>query len=163
MVPFTDINNQWWRVITGHLTHTNTNHLLMNAAGFIIICAAFARETRWLESLIVISCICLMSSLCLGLFTDIHYFGLSSLLHGYLLYFLIAHWRTSPKLHSLFIIAIILKVIGETTQFIDTQETATLIGAKVAVESHLYGGIAGLILSLLKKGITPRQKEFKNP
>lgn len=162
MVPIDQMSQQWWRVFTGHLAHSNTVHLLMNLVGFIIICATFWRETLWRESAVIFFLLMLGTSICLSLLSENSYVGFSSVLHGYLAYLLLRHWRSQPWLHGIFLMVIGAKVLSEQLGLIDTSSTAELIGVPVAVNAHLYGTLCGLGLaatsSVLNSRVLPKSE-----
>lgn len=138
--------NEWWRIISAHLLHTNFNHMLLNLGGLWLLWALhgqyYTNKT-------------LMSVLFIGLGTSIglYYFatgltwyvGLSGTLHG--LFIMGAYFDVKHKMLSgwLLLFGVIAKVIHEQI-FGASQDIATLINANVAIDAHLYGLLMGLVV-----------------
>ncbi|MEE9303753.1 MAG: rhombosortase [Thiotrichaceae bacterium] len=144
-------NGQIWRIVSGNLVHTNTNHLLMNLAGLGFICLLFKDHLS--VKLFYISLIITMLFVGLGLYffsqNLIWYAGLSGSLYG--LYIIAASVALKNKdyISSLpLLIAIPAKLIWDSQHPELTQSSAELIGAPVATDAHIYGLIAGVLVSL---------------
>lgn len=141
---------QWWRIITSQFVHVGFNHALLNIVGYLIISAAFREDCAPKEEAIAL----LLSVLGVGfgiylLSDDIRWYaGLSGAIYGLLAHNLIIGWRRSAVLSSLFALFLTGKFIHE--QFISGPDTVTasFIGAKVAIDSHLYGACTGLVSGL---------------
>lgn len=142
---------QWWRIITSQFVHVGFNHALLNIAGYLIISAAFREDVTPKEEAIAL----LLSALGVGLgiyllSDDIQwYVGLSGAIYGLLVHNLIIGWRRSTILSLFFAVFLVGKFIHE--QWISGPDTVTaaFIGAQVAIDSHLYGAITGLLTGLL--------------
>nr|WP_235869186.1 rhomboid family intramembrane serine protease [Veronia nyctiphanis] len=50
------LNGQWWRILSGNLTHTNAIHLLMNVAGLAVIGWMHREYYRMRELLLLLLC-----------------------------------------------------------------------------------------------------------
>ncbi len=152
MLPFDQMHDQWWRLLTGHFIHTNVYHLMLNLAGLLLVYLSFMGQIKWQESALVILILCLSISICLGIRDHIVYYGFSGVLHGYLAYLLLRHFSISPKLHLAVVCGLILKVVLESFSLLSsTEATAALIDAPVATQSHAYGILTGLCLSMILK------------
>lgn len=137
-------NGQWWRILSGNMTHTNTIHLTMNIAALWIIAYLFTPSTKnLLGTLISLSIIVGLGLL----FTNLgSYAGLSGVLHGLFTYYALSEALRGRKSSWLLVVGGIVKVAHE--QFYGaSSNTAELISAEVATQSHLIGGIAGLVLA----------------
>lgn len=142
--PWVALDHQWWRIVTGHLVHTNTAHLVMNLLGLFIVSLGFYREVRWQDSILVLIILCAWVSLLLLVFDQVEYLGLSAILHGYLSFLLIQYWRDTPALHVLCFSLLTAKIIAEQLHWLDQSNIASIIGAPVAIQAHLYGFIGGI-------------------
>lgn len=139
------ISGEWWRILTGNITHTNLSHFLMNMVALWLISLIFTpRPRKLLLLLIIISLV-----IGLGLFaSDIQrYVGLSGTLHGLFGYFAVKEALSGKRSSWLLVIGVIGKVVSEQV-FGASATSAALIAAPVAIEAHLIGLIAGLMLAL---------------
>lgn len=142
---------EWWRIITSQFVHLGFNHTLLNIVGYLIISAAFREDVSAKEEAIAL----LFSVIGVGLgiywlSDDIQwYVGLSGAVYGILAHNLIIGWRRSAILSMFFVVFLVGKFIHE--QFISGPDTVTasFIGAQVAIDSHLYGAITGLVTGLI--------------
>jgi len=156
---------EWWRLFSGHLVHLGWAHTLLNLTGLGLITLIFQRELSFKnDSLALFICF-------VGTTVGIYYFsptmnwyvGLSGSLHGYFIYYLIKGYKISPLTTALALIVIGGKVIWEHTPLADTSSSALLIGGAVAVDSHLYGSIVGLITGLVSLFyLSPESHQNKN-
>ena len=154
MLPFSHLNHEYWRVITGHLVHTNLQHCILNLTGLGFIYYAFVTQINWKESFSILIILMLGISLCLGLFDKMYYYGFSAVLHGYLAFLLIRYWSAAPIMHSGLLLTVITKVVLENTGNLSSVETTSaLIDAPVATQSHAYGLIIGLLSGFLMSAI----------
>ncbi|MCF7495498.1 rhombosortase [Vibrio sp. L5-1] len=137
---------QWWRILTGNFSHTNYSHLLMNLAGLWIISYLFQPyKKRLIGALLFIS---LITGLAL-LLTDIHiYVGLSGTLHGLFGLFALNEALNGRRSSWLLVLGLIAKIAWE--QLVGpSSTTGELINARVAIEAHLAGAIAGGFMVLV--------------
>lgn len=144
-------DGQWWRLITSQFVHLGFNHTLLNIVGYLIIAAAFREDITPREEAISL----LLSVIGVGV--GIHWFspeiawyaGLSGAIYGLLAHNLIVGFPRSPILSVLFGLFLAGKFYYE--QFISGPDTVTaeFIGAAVAIDSHLYGAITGVITGLI--------------
>ena len=150
---------QIWRIITGHLLHTNGYHLVLNLSALWMLWALHGHYYSFknITSLFITSGI-----ICsIGLFyfspSITQYVGLSGVLHG--LFIFGAALDVSYKDKStgkasfrvsglLMLVGIIIKLAYEQL-FGANEQVSMLIAAKVAIDAHLWGAIGGLIFILL--------------
>jgi len=151
------INHEWWRLLSGNFVHLGWEHLLMNLAGLILIWILLGRllsPTQWLA--VIVS-----SSLAVGLGLLAFnpqlewYVGLSGMLHGMFVAGLINNIRRGYRLEWLLLIALTAKLIWEQVSGALPGSTE-LAGGTVIVDAHLYGAIAGLLVSVF---IRPKIKQ----
>ncbi|UAA40170.1 rhombosortase [Paraneptunicella aestuarii] len=149
-----------WRLITGNLLHTNGFHLILNITGLIILWMLhgdYYSPGKYLS--LVLFCGLVVTS-AIFLFTPerVWYVGLSGALHGVFAWGIYHDIRRGMKTGWVLLAVLIVKIASE--QIYGANESiAELINANVAIESHLYGAIAGLfvaIMSMLTSGLKKR-------
>ncbi|USD39298.1 rhombosortase [Ferrimonas sp. SCSIO 43195] len=139
-------HDQWWRLFTGHLLHSNGYHLLMNLGGMAVMLGLFQPHFRF-STILMLSLFC---GLCisLGVYWWVdgtqRYVGLSAVLHSWFTYGAIQDWKNGSKLGPLLLIGVIAKVTWENVVGA-SGDLASLIQARVAVEAHLYGVLSALL------------------
>ncbi|WP_299013508.1 rhombosortase [uncultured Photobacterium sp.] len=136
-----------WRILTGNLTHTNWPHMIMNSLALAIITFIF----RWHFSARQFTFVLLILSTVVGLgiiTTDIQWYaGLSGVLHGLFSWGATKDIRAKHKGGWLLLCGLISK-IGWEQIFGGSVSSEALIGARVATEAHLAGGVAGIAIAL---------------
>ncbi|PFG45924.1 rhomboid family GlyGly-CTERM serine protease [Vibrio sp. ES.051] len=146
-------HGEWWRIVTGNLTHTNFAHLAMNLAGLWVISFIFRPSTR--NFLIVFSLICTLVGT-MNLFTNMSvYVGLSGVLHGLFGFWALREVFESRRSSALLVAGLIAKIIWEQL-YGPSASTVEMIGARVAIEAHLFGAVGGLGMALLEKSFHRR-------
>lgn len=140
---------QIWRLLTGHLLHSNHWHLVMNLGALWLILLLHQMHYRLSSFVFLLVTGCLGISLLLYLYSpDIQiYVGLSGWLHC--LISTGALFDIKHKIQSgwLILFGVAAKVAYEQWQGPDAA-LAELIQAHVATDAHLYGVICGLLLGL---------------
>ncbi len=146
-------HGEWWRIVTGNLTHTNFAHLGMNLAGLWVISFIFRPSSR--NFLIIFLLLC--TFVCaLNLFTNMSvYVGLSGVLHGLFAFWALREVFEARRSSILLVAGLIAKVVWEQLYGPSTS-TAAMIGARVAVDAHLLGAIGGLGMALIEKSVHRR-------
>lgn len=140
---------EWWRIWSGHFVHTNYYHLVLNAAGVVIIALLNPFKLR-LWAFITLLLI-LTSTISAGLWflqTQLTwYVGLSGALYG--AFALLGLWQLyqGDKLSGLVLTAfVIIKMWLDFSGNPDVS-TADLIGAPVIIHAHLYGVLCAPLLA----------------
>ena len=140
-------NGEVWRLISGHLLHSNFYHLLLNSGGLLVIMllhAGYQRQLSLLSQLLFNAL--LISCLTYWLQPDIQrYVGLSGILHGLLFFGALLDIKTGKTGGILLTLGILAKIAYEQYQGPDA-ELGQLISATVAIDAHLYGVIGGTLL-----------------
>ncbi|WNJ95718.1 rhombosortase [Vibrio ruber] len=134
---------QWWRIVTGNFTHTNTVHLAMNLIALWLITLIFRPAARALwQQLLLLSLL-----IGIGLFwTDLYFYvGLSGTLHGLFASFALREALKGRKSSWLLVAGVCGKVLWEQN-FGASETTQALIEAPVAIQAHLLGLAGGLLL-----------------
>ena len=152
---------QWWRLISGNFLHTNFNHLLLNSAGVILLWALHGQYFTAKSYLLYVCLLCIATTLGIYSFAPqlLWYVGLSGALHG--LFILGAYFDITEGLKSgwLLMIAVLAKVIHEQV-YGASDEIATLIHAKVAIDAHLFGSLAAIVVILALSSYTLFGRKF---
>ena len=148
------LHHEWWRLITGHWVHTNTPHLLMNMSSLWVLLALYRQAPSRPSGHQLVGLSLVLSGLT-GLFLHIAhpevspYQGLSGVWHGLAVWLALHHWQSDRSRLSLALGALLsLKLMAEQASVVNTAPTAQWIGARVAIEGHLGGALAGLALHL---------------
>lgn len=138
---------EWWRLITGHLTHLGWGHLLMNLAGFWLIWGLFLSRDPPHRCAYRLLLMMLGVSFGLWFLTPelAWYRGLSGALHGLLCWALLQQTRSQPGLAILILASLWGKLAWE--QWLGPiPGSESLASGRVIVDAHLYGAISGVIL-----------------
>nr|WP_216614099.1 rhombosortase [Vibrio rotiferianus] len=146
-------HGEWWRIVTGNLTHTNFAHLGMNLAGLWVIGFIFRPTVRNFTIVFLVLCTFVGA---MNLFTNMSvYVGLSGVLHGLFGFWALAEVFDGRRSSLVLVGGLIAKVAWE--QFYGpSASTAAIIGARVAVDAHLFGAIGGLSMALIERGLHRR-------
>lgn len=143
------LQGEYWRLITAHLVHGGTHHLLLNSAGLALIGWLFADDGySWRDWLVI--ALFSIAAIDIGfVFFEPQldwYVGLSGVLHGALIAGAMAWWRHQPKWLALLL----------STYLIGKLAWEQLYGAlplsgnmPVVVDAHLYGAIGGAIAGFI--------------
>jgi len=148
------VTGQVWRIWTGHFVHTNTEHLLLNTAGFSLFLLLYQLQITLAK--LFYSSIYLATCIGLGLFwlnpEIARYAGLSGVLYGlFSLFALQAASKRDYLLGYTVFFAVTTKILWENIDPSINNHNALLINARVASEAHLYGYLVALLYSILCK------------
>lgn len=143
-------DGQLWRLITAHLLHTNSWHLLMNSAGLVLMLLLHGQYQHYLSLPVQFLASALFIGAGIYLFSaDMqHYVGLSGVLHALLVWGACIDIQQKVRSGWLLLAGAIGKTGYEQWHGADPQLEA-LINANVAIDAHLYGVISGLLLGLV--------------
>lgn len=149
-----------WRLLSAHLVHINTTHVLINAAGWVLLARLFAPELAARTQALVL----LAAALAVGAgLVLLHpaiawYRGFSGVLHA--LFFagavqwLLAALRGARTLRRLWLPALL--VAGGTVKVLVEQPAgsatpyAQWLGAQTVPQAHLFGALAGVVVGLAR-------------
>ncbi len=150
------IQGEWWRLLTGHLMHTNLWHLAMNLGALLVILAVQGMHLTIARFLVLLIAGCLMISLDILFLSPsmMIYSGLSGWLHCLLVWGALAdivkHWSSG----WLILLGVFIKVVWEQIHG-GSSDIVALIDAKVAIDAHLFGAITGVILFFIMQSVPP--------
>lgn len=141
------LHGEYWRLLTGHLVHGGSQHLILNSAGLGLIAALFPHDYSWRAWLLI----ALFSALAIDagfVFCEPQlswYVGFSGVLHGALAAGAIAWWRHESGPLALALSAIFVgKLAWE-----QWHGALPLSGdLPVVVDAHLYGALGGAVAAL---------------
>lgn len=149
-----DANNiskgEYWRILTANIVHFGWVHTLMNVAALLLCTIALLNELSPIKYLSLLL-IC-----CLAVGTSIYWFnpeyrpyaGLSGAIHG-LIFAGLIQTRVYPMWIKIAGLLLIMgKLVQENLPGYEATDLQQLIPAAVAVESHVYGAIAGAAFAL---------------
>ncbi|WOI39421.1 rhombosortase [Alteromonas sp. CI.11.F.A3] len=139
-----------WRLLSGNIVHTNGYHLLLNLSGLTLLWALHGEHYRIGRFLKVFVWCSLGTSAGLYLFSEdlIWYAGLSGALHGIFVWGALMDIMNKMRSGWILLGGVALKVVYEQISGSSAQ-VAALIDAKVAIDSHLFGAVSGLIIFTL--------------
>jgi rhomboid family GlyGly-CTERM serine protease len=137
---------EWWRLFSAHLVHLDARHALLNAAGFALLWALFARTYRPLHWAIGALLILAVIDAGFWLFSPRlqWYVGASALLHGVFACGVVAMIRGRESLGWVAAAALVTKLAWE-----QWQGPLPLTPGPVVTDSHLYGAIGGLLAGVV--------------
>ena len=141
---------EWWRVLTGNFAHLNERHLALDLLAWLLI---FLIGRTWMSIAAWIFYLvagCLTVSACLYWFAseDAFFGGLSGALHGLFAVIALHQLRDGERLGGM-LLALLAAKLAYEGYYGSIGGTATLIGAPVAVETHLYGAAGAAVLFFL--------------
>lgn len=145
------LSGEYWRIASGHFTHTNLNHLLLNLASLCLYWGLFAQRQPLRQSLLELAALAGLCGLALLVLEPQvgWYRGLSGLLHGLLAMTAAREMfeRGSRWRGGVLLVLVTAKVFSESTSAGDSL-TARWIDAPVVHEAHLWGLCSGVLLAL---------------
>jgi rhomboid family GlyGly-CTERM serine protease len=157
------LRGEYWRLVTGHLVHGTTQHLLLNVLGLGVMAALFPREFSLRGWLFIAAASVAVIDLGFVLWEPQleWYVGLSGVLHGVLAAGAIAWWRHESKGFALALTAILAAKLA----WEQWRGALPLSGdMPVIVDAHLYGAIGGALaagaLWALRRGWSPRPRSL---
>jgi rhomboid family GlyGly-CTERM serine protease len=144
---------QWWRLVTGNLLHTNTNHLLLNLTAVALLWALHGQYFTLANYTLMFFVLCISTTLLIYGFAEQlqWYVGLSGVLHGVFLIGAYFDIKQGMKTGWLLLLGVLVKV-GHEQIFGASQDIADLINATVAIDAHLFGTLSGLVIILILYG-----------
>jgi rhomboid family GlyGly-CTERM serine protease len=146
---------EWWRLATAHVVHLDAHHALLNAAGFALLWALFARSYAPLQWLVAtLLCLVAIDAGLLLLSRQVAwYVGASALLHGIFACGCIAWIRTGDRMGIVALVLLAAKLAWE-----QHAGPLPMMGERpVLTISHVYGAAGGAVAGLL---LRPRHERL---
>ena len=148
---------QCYRLCTCHFVHLNFHHWLVDALALLVLAWLFVAVFDWKRWLLTL----LIGGACVSLglllwHPGLHsYAGLSGVLHAFYVTGSLLLWRRQPRLTSLLIGVLVLKLAIEPFTGSLLQGAA---GFPVATLAHDYGAFGGLLSGLLWLSLYARRR-----
>jgi rhomboid family GlyGly-CTERM serine protease len=141
-------SGEYWRLLTGHLVHASSAHLLLNVIGVGLICGLFPRDYSPRQWILILAASIVAIDLGFVLFEPQlqWYVGLSGVLHGALAAGAIAWWQHETRPLAFALSAVL---VGKLS-WEQMHGALPLSGdMPVIVDAHLYGACGGLAVALV--------------
>ena len=144
------VSGEFWRVLSGHIVHSNGWHLLLNLASLLMIGLLFSQHLTRLFWLLVFVLSGLMISACYFWIAPEYeyYVGLSAVLYAVIIIGALLDIKEQPLIAVLILVIVTARVIWQ--QYSGSMDSlAELIEDRVAIESHLFGICSGYVLGII--------------
>ncbi len=141
---------EYWRLLTANFVHFGWAHTLMNVAALLLCTLALLSETSLTKYLGLLLLCCMTVGIGIYWFNPEYqpYAGLSGAIHGLVIAGLI-QTRIYPQWIKIGGLLLVMgKLVQENQPGYEATGLQQLIPAAVAVESHVYGAIAGAAFAL---------------
>ncbi|MGI9224724.1 MAG: rhombosortase [Woeseiaceae bacterium] len=141
-------DGELWRLLSGHFVHLGLTHLLLNAAGLVLVWILVGRAFQRVGWLAVIVGSVVAIDIGLWIFSPAleWYVGLSGLLHGMLAAGIVASWR-DRNVEALILGLVIVGKLAYEQLLGPLPGSEGTSGGTVIVDAHLYGVIGGVIVA----------------
>jgi len=151
-------SGQVYRLLTGHWVHVGWTHWSFNSISLVIMASLTTPGwsiRRWLVNTVALA---LGISVLIYLFNpEVRDFaGHSGVLYGLFILGAVSLFRRDRIVAVLVAAAIIVKVLMEQFDFMDFN-TSDFIGARVIIDSHMYGAILAIAIALVQYAVTMNQ------
>lgn len=137
---------EFWRLLTANLVHFGWAHTLMNSAALVLCTLAFFTDVSLKKFSLLLFWCCASVGVGIYCFNPEYspYAGLSGAIHGLIVAGLL-QTQAYPLWIRIVALALVTTKLGqENSAGYEASDLQQLIPAAVAVESHLYGAIAGI-------------------
>lgn len=147
---------QYWRLLTANFVHFGWAHTLMNVAALMLCTLALLSEISPLKYLSLLLICCLTVGTGIYWFNPEYqpYAGLSGAIHGLIVAGILLTRDYPLWVRIVAGVILIGKLINENSGHYEANDLQMLIDVKIAVESHLYGAIGGLVAAVVAKIFT---------
>ncbi len=127
----------WWRLLTAHLVHLDTHHLILNELGLVLVWALFAEDYDPIEWLVIVlaGALAIASGLWWWSPRVAWYVGASGVLHSVMAAGAAKHWIERAWDRWILVACLTAKLAYE--QFGGHEPPL------VVVDAHLYGALCG--------------------
>ena len=153
-------SEEFWRLLSGHLVHTNDSHLAMSLAGILTLWLLQGDDYNARDYLTAAMTSAVGVSACLYyLNSSVNcYAGLSGLLHGLFAWGVTADLRARRHIGPILVAGLLAKLLLEQT-FGAAPASKLLLGYPVVIDANLYGAafgsLSGAIMLYVRREIPP--------
>ena len=153
-------SEEYWRLLSGHLVHTNDSHLAMSLAGLLALWLMHGDDYNTRDYLTAAMTSAVGVSACLYyLDSSVNcYAGLSGLLHGLFAWGVTADLRARRHIGPILVAGLLAKLLLEQT-FGAAPASKLLLGYPVVIDANLYGAafgsLSGAIMLYVRREIPP--------
>ena len=144
------LEGQVWRLVSGHFTHINLSHLLLNLAGLALIWVLGLGRLSPMRLVMAILVCCVSISCALLVFnTDLTWYrGFSGVLHGQFAVVAAQYLKDHIYFSILLFLSLALKLVYEQL-FERMPWHQGFSDFTVIADAHLYGSITGLLIAMM--------------
>lgn len=139
-----------WRLFTGNLLHSNNYHLLLNMLGMWVFWYVYydLANVRWQGLFLLLPMV--GCTLLLWSFNPEmqRYVGMSGALHGLVVCFAAADLFHNRRLSILVLLGVAVKIAAEQIMG-PSASLEVMIGARVAIDAHLWGALSGALVAIV--------------
>jgi rhomboid family GlyGly-CTERM serine protease len=145
------LDGEFWRILTGNLTHAGMGHWLVNIVGLWIIWFLYVTNPQQANRMLIVIATTAIGT-CLGIIIFesqlMWYVGLSGALHGLLTAGIVITFKSDKKMQFVLAILLCAKLVYEQIlgPLPGSEKTTTV---PVIVNSHLYGAISGVVVGII--------------
>ena len=143
------LQGEYWRLVTAHLVHGNTHHLLLNSAGLGLIGWLFYDDGYSWRAWLLIALFSMLAIDLAFVFFEPQvdwYVGLSGVLHGALVAGAMTWWRCQPKWLALLLSTYLVGKLAWEQRYGALPLSGDM---PVVVDAHLYGSIGGALAGFI--------------
>ncbi len=140
------LDGQLWRLLTCHLYHINSTHLIYNLLGLALVLSINCRLWQSAQGAGIVLALSLWVSVAL-LFNNpeiLYYGGLSGILHGMFVIAVVTQHELPRLWRILLSVGVIAKVAMEQSG-ISGLSSLNDDSVRVAIDAHLYGLVGALV------------------
>ncbi len=150
---------QWWRIVTGNITHTNWNHLALNLAGLTVWCG-FYRDLYHQCRTPVLTISIMIAIGVISQFTSLVSFsGFSGVLYGLFMWSGVRDIMQKRVFSGgLVVVAIVTKLAYDLITQGNEPLMQNFINANIAYQAHIIGAMFGGLWALLESSLTQKGK-----
>jgi rhomboid family GlyGly-CTERM serine protease len=141
------ISGEWWRLLSGHLIHSDWQHWFWNVAALAVLGSYLEKQSKYLWIMGMLVGIASVNLLLLSGFSQVtRYCGLSGVLNTLLVLALFLYWREMRS--GWVIVAVLICLIKLTLELFSGTSLLTHISWPPFPVAHLVGTAAGVFLLL---------------